>query len=242
MALPNTFCIGAPKSGTTSLHTYLSANPNVCGSNPKEPWYFSDYHNRGLAWYESCFAHNPNAKAIIDFSTTYSQYPHFDGIPKKLWEAVPEAKFIYIVRDPLDRAISQYYFHRQLYKPATFEEAIRDEAIIEPGLYYMQIERYLEYFPLSRFLFLTTSELSANPDATCQKVCGFLGVPHVPGNYHDRHNVTMRCQTLECVSVDRLAEMKATFAADSKKFGNMAGIDVTPWLNSPKYNVRLVQD
>jgi hypothetical protein len=237
--LPNTFCIGAPKSATTSLYSYLVGNPEISLSIPKEPGFFSE-NVRGLEWYESCFPYTETTKVAIDFSTTYSQYPHFSGIPKKMHEAFPEARFIYIVRDPLERAISQYYFHRQLYRPATFEEAIKNEATIEPGLYYMQIEQYLDYFPLSRFLFLTTDELSLAPEAVTKRVCEFLGVAWCPSDYATRHNVTARTAPIS-IDVELLMGMRQKFLTDSRRFGNLTGIDVTPWLNNPRYQIELPQ-
>jgi len=86
-------------------------------------------------------------------STSYSKYPVFDGVPKKMHSVIPDANLIYVVRDPIQRIISQY-MHRVAHSE---EQRTLEEILLNPendyiyySKYYMQIEKYLDYYPKGR--------------------------------------------------------------------------------------------
>ncbi|MEA3469299.1 MAG: sulfotransferase, partial [Thermodesulfobacteriota bacterium] len=109
---PNFFLIGAARSGTTSLHKYLEAHPEIFMSEVKEINYFSNnrYWEKGINWYESHFK-TATEKIRGEASTSYTNYPLIKDVPKRLFHYLPDAKFIYILRDPIDRFLS-HYLHR----------------------------------------------------------------------------------------------------------------------------------
>lgn len=106
--LPNLIVIGAHKCATTSLHYYLGLHPQISMSREKELNFFIKERNwyKGIEWYKSNFT----TKAMIygESSPNYTNYPFFMGVPERMCSVVPEAKLIYIVRDPIDRVISHY--------------------------------------------------------------------------------------------------------------------------------------
>ena len=107
--LPNTFIIGAGKSGTTSLWLYLNRHPDIALSRNKEPAFFVRPNFReDLDWYESLFE---PARIVGEASTVYTAHPVFDGVPERIHSLVPTPKLIYLVRDPVERAISHYVEH-----------------------------------------------------------------------------------------------------------------------------------
>src|SRR5687768_751449 len=106
--LPTFVIIGAMKCGTTSLHYYLAEHPDVCMSEVKETNFFVAELNyaRGLPWYESLFPRR--AAACGEASPVYAATWRFAGIPERMHAVLPRARLIYIVRDPVERMVSQY--------------------------------------------------------------------------------------------------------------------------------------
>jgi hypothetical protein len=178
--LPNLIIIGAMKCGTTSLHYYLSLHPQIFMSAEKELKYFLQERNwpKGLAWYESQFP--VEAPVRGEASPSYTFYPMFDGVPKRMHSVIPDAKLIYVVRDPIERLISQYRHDLAEGKTsAPIEEAILpldSSMYVARSKYAVQLERFLEYYPLSQILIFTQEELKARRRATLQRVFRFLGV------------------------------------------------------------------
>jgi hypothetical protein len=106
-ALPNLIVVGAQKCGTSGLHFYLGHHPEIAMSSPKELNFFVVERNwsRGLDWYRGHF--DPEAAVRGESSPNYTTYPHHLGIPERMHEAVPGAKLIFLVRDPLERFLAQ---------------------------------------------------------------------------------------------------------------------------------------
>jgi len=178
--LPNFFVIGAMKSGTSSLHAYLQSHPQIFMSEPKEPDYFVQVLNwgRGQEWYESLFAGSERAVARGEASTSYSMRHAWPGPAKRIASVVPEARIVYLVRDPIERMLSHYIMLRKTGKeqrPA--EKAFREEpGYIRTSSYWFQLEAYLEHFPRERVFVLTSEALRHDRASTVRRVWEFLGV------------------------------------------------------------------
>ena len=189
----NTFLIGAQKSGTTYLASLLGQSAAVCVSDPKEPQFFSSSFDRGPGFYERCFG-NKTAPIRLDASTTYSflrprhaiEIVDAPGllvpVPQRIKEHAPDARFIYIMRDPVQRAASAYR-HNARFHPVprislSLIECMRADPMLElVSRYSYQIERYFEVFPPDRFLFLKFGALTREPMAVVQRTCAFLDIP-----------------------------------------------------------------
>jgi len=179
--LPNFLIIGAAKAGTTSLYRYLSGHPEIFVSQPKEPQFFVEEMNwhRGLEWYERHFADAKDAIARGEASTQYTAYPQFGGVPRRIAEVVPDVRLIYIVRQPIDRMISFYRMRVRQGKERerSIEKALlTNDRYVDGSRYTMQIEQYLEYFPLERMLVIVSEDLRSDRTRTVQRVCRFLDV------------------------------------------------------------------
>ena len=109
-ALPNLIVIGAQKCGTSGLHYYLGLHPEISISNPKELNFFIAERNwpRGLDWYRAQF--DATAPVRVEASPNYTAYPQHKGVPERMAEVVPDARLIYIVRDPIER-IAAHWVH-----------------------------------------------------------------------------------------------------------------------------------
>lgn len=184
--LPNLIIIGASKCGTTSLHLYLDQHPEIAMARPndhygrKEMRYFwrPDWREH-RAWYESHF----DARAPIRGEATpaYTHYPQVRGVPSRIRELVPEARLIYLVRDPFERLLAHWVQKRADGDATSLEQwlergELRQNALVCPSLYASQLEQYLELFPGSQILTVDQRDLWTDRRATLRRVFGFLGV------------------------------------------------------------------
>lgn len=184
MSLPNTFIIGAMKSGSTSLHNYLNKHPEVFMSEMKEINYFIEELNfsKGVEWYKSNFKTDKNV--IGESSIGYTKRHQYKGVPQRIKDLVgTDLKFIYILRDPIERAKS-HFIDDLLYQQLNYEaypeinaELLKENNIyIETSKYYFQLEAYLKIFEPSQFKIITFEEMKSNPLQTINNIFDFLGV------------------------------------------------------------------
>lgn len=180
--------IGAQKAGTTSLHSYLAEHPQVNMSSIKDPHFFGrpedgPYSHRIERLEDYLALFSPSVAVRGESSPTYTMYPHFKEVPERIADQVPEAKFIYLVRDPIDRIISAYMHKRAVGGlRRTLEDDIGDledpvnNRYVCPSLYAMQLERYLRIFAKERILVVDQADLRASRVACLTKIFSFLDV------------------------------------------------------------------
>jgi Sulfotransferase family len=187
-ALPTFFIIGAPKTGTTSLYHYLEVHPEIQMSTVKEPSFFAPALDsrdikRGVSRldkYEQLF--DPAVAVRGEASTNYAEYPLREGVPDRIERLVPDAKFIYLVRDPIDRTVSHYRHivangseRRSLWEACSDLSDPRSPWI-SASLYALQLELYLRRFPQERILVVDQAELLTERRAVLRKIFAFLEV------------------------------------------------------------------
>lgn len=128
MPKPTLFICGAPRAGTTSLYQYLRQHPDVCMSRRKETGVFLENYDRGLEWLASNYLTHYDGESVVGESTTgHMQHP---PSARRMGHDVPEARLVFILRDPVERIYSHYRFHRQsgrLTSDDRFSALIRDE-------------------------------------------------------------------------------------------------------------------
>lgn len=178
--LPDLIVIGAMKSGTTSLYHYLSLHPEIAMAQSKELHFFSNEQRwgRGVAWYEACFTNE--AKIRGEASPSYTKYPLVNNVPDRMYSVVPEAKLIYILRDPVNRILSEYVHYRaDGTEHRTLSKALADlknNQYVYNSKYYTQLKQYLQFYPEANIFVTTLEELNAQPQQTLQDVFRFLDV------------------------------------------------------------------
>ena len=188
--VPTFFIPGAPKAGTSTLHRHLAAHPDVCMSEPKEPSIFYG-HFGDPDYIETSFRHRTTEKVFGDATATYMLHPE---VPGRIREAVPDAKLIVALREPIARAISQYEFRLQKgMEVRPFAEIVKrglDEEILSYSAYGTHFGRFFALFPMDRFHFVESSDLASDPERTMAKVFEFLGVEPIRVSEDVRENVT----------------------------------------------------
>jgi len=204
-ALPNLIVIGAQKCGTSVLHYYLGLHPEVSMSRPKELNFFIEERNwpRGVDWYKGQF--DANAKVRGEASPNYTAYPQHAGVPERMAQVVPDAKLIYMVRDPLER-IAAHWVHNYAKRreKGTLAETLThpNTSYVDRSMYAMQLERFLAHYPQERVLVFQQSELRHKRMETLRQVFEFVGVD--PDFTHPRFEQE-RHQTSRKTRATRLA-------------------------------------
>jgi len=184
MPLPNFVIAGAPKSGTSSLWSYVRQHPNVFMPDPKEIAFFDYKYDNGLEWYRKKFRNHTSEEVIGEATPWYMCDDRAEWVPKRMHEVIPDAKLIFILRDPVDRARSNYwddFRNGEIQFTTTFSEFIRapesrSHTVIKCGEYYKHLRRFEEYFERDQFLILLHKEFRENPIESIQRIYKFLGV------------------------------------------------------------------
>jgi hypothetical protein len=180
--LPDFFVVGAMKCATTTLHAQISAQPGVFMPPEKEPNFFSDdaIHARGVDWYASLFEDAPPGVVVGESSTSYTKLPTYPQTVVRLARTVPGARFIYVIRHPIDRLVSHFLHDRgsgRIDHRVTLEEAVaRHPELIDYGLYAMQLRPYRDAFGPGRVLPVFFTRLAERPDEVLARIGRFLGV------------------------------------------------------------------
>jgi sulfotransferase family protein len=177
-ALPNLIVIGAQKCGTSVLHYYLGLHPEISVSQPKELNFFIEERNwaQGVDWYRGQFDGSATVRA--EASPNYSAHPVFEGVPERMHSVVPQAKLIYMLRDPLAR-IAAHWVHnasKGRVKEDLAETLATSRTYVARSRYAMQLERFLEFYSQDRILIFQQSDLRGNRGETLRRIFEFAGV------------------------------------------------------------------
>jgi hypothetical protein len=187
-SLPNLVIIGAMKCGTSALHRYLDLHPEIAMSEPKElnffygpdgpsgdAWHPGNWH-RGPEWYAS---HWPNGMPVRGESSPGYTSPSHAGVAERMAALIPTARLIYLVRDPVGRALSQYRHH----VADGTEGRSQEEALLDPasqyvlrGQYFDRVRPFLEVFPRSRIAIISHEELLTERRMSLRALFAFLEV------------------------------------------------------------------
>lgn len=187
--LPNFLIIGAQRSGTTSLARYLAAHPDIYVARQKEVHYFDRHLDNGEDWYRSQFRTSDGVAAVGEATPEYMYLP---DVPTRMASLLPDAKLIAILRNPVDRAYSDYQFVTgRGHETLSFEEAVdaeperlaaRDDsngnrfAYLDRGHYVTQLRRVCVNYERDRLLVLLFEDFRRDPASSYRQVCSFLGV------------------------------------------------------------------
>ena len=171
------------KAGTTSLWEYLGRHPDVYVAWPKEINFFIRDRGwkHGIAWYEEHFLDASADQARGEVSPDYTKADVFTGVPERMASVVPDARLIYLVRDPIER-LQSHYLHRvgSGHEKRPFETAAHDAHLLNTSRYAWQLDHYLEYFDRDQIAVFTSEALRATPEETLSAACRHIGVTPMP--------------------------------------------------------------
>lgn len=165
-------------------------------SEPKETDFFHANFDKGWEWFASHFEGYDGHNAIGEASTLTMAS---EQAPARIAAGIPDAKLIFVLRNPIERAHSHYYYHLYTGKaatPASFDELIRDESsefrkeILRLGRYDRQIPRFDNYFSQDQMKILFQEDLRTKTEETVRSVFKFIGVDPTFPPATGSHNTT----------------------------------------------------
>lgn len=185
--------LGAQKAGTSWLHRMLAAHPQVfmAQAEDKDLKFFSAHYDYGYAWYERHFAAGGGAERRGEFSTSYF---YSQEAPARVHAYNPNARLVLSLREPVDRLISH---HRHEIRTGRLEPDVpltagvaSNPSYVEQSMYFTQLTRWLEHFPLASFHIVIFEELFRDPGRSLRELYEFVGVSpeFVPPSIHEKVN------------------------------------------------------
>ncbi|MEP6273861.1 sulfotransferase domain-containing protein, partial [Hyphomonas sp.] len=184
MAQPDFIIIGAMKCGTSTLQTQLSVQPGIFMTTPKEPNFFSDdeVFAQGMDWYHSLFEPAAVDDLKGEASTHYTKLPTYPDTIARMADALESPKLIYMIRNPVDRAVSHFmheWSEGRLGKD--MERGFRDHPeLTQYGCYGMQLATFVARFGLENICLTSLEQLKTSPDQELARITAFLGYGRIP--------------------------------------------------------------
>jgi hypothetical protein len=203
--LPKFLIIGGVRCGTTSLYYDICKHPSVEKAAYDEIGFFDDNYHLGIDWYRSMFPTEKKMNKIqkeTGFCVTGEDTPFYiwnKSAIEKIKNLIPEIKLIVILRNPVDRAYSNYHLSvREGNENRSFKDAIRNDikfinykkhnneeltnfdfkkSYIAKGLYYDQLINWFNTFDKKQISIVFTEDLRDNPEDTMQTIFKFLQLP-----------------------------------------------------------------
>ncbi len=256
-ALPDFVVIGAQKAGTTALHDYLSQHPAVATGRHKEIQYFTLYAERPLSWYRSHFPTRAEVQrqpgidgAPVRVGEASPYYLFHPAAPRRVRAALPEARFIVLLRDPVDRAHSHYNHEvSRGHEDLGFEAALASEprrldgeaerlgadpaavswahvhfSYFARGCYAEQLERWFACYERERFLILFSDDFFADPASTTVRVQEFLDLDARP----PRDVAPVNARSYAGLDDSVRAQLASRYEEPDRRLAELLGRDL-PW-------------
>jgi hypothetical protein len=194
--MPHFIVIGAQKSGTSSMFSYLRQHPQIIRPLLKEPYFFDRQYHRGLSWYGCNFPsqrtigrlNDRHGRAHLTFEAT-ATYVFDQNVPGRIARDLKTRKFILLLRNPVERAISAYWHARRMgNETRPLAEAMKSEiagqkrpcgrpGFLPRGIYHEAVARWQTTFSPDDLLILQSETMFADPGAAMARVFSFLDLP-----------------------------------------------------------------
>lgn len=219
--LPSFIIAGFPRCGTTSLYNYLIEHPSIVSALTKEIRFFGQNYVNGFNWYKLFFPtifskFKINKKFRKNFMTgeASATYVHHPLTPIRIKKVLPEIKIIILLRNPVERAFSQYFKTMKLGRePLTFDQAIEEEnkrlegewesmskeenyysekyhnySYLTAGMYIDKLKPWFDTFNDDQILILQSEDLYDDPQGIFNDTLKFLNLPSYKLPKFERYN------------------------------------------------------
>lgn len=174
---PGYFYGGPPKAGSSWIHGLLAAHPEVFVPEGKYVQYFTDFYDRGMAWYEGHFSlAGSQHKVLCDLTTDYLFEPK---AAERLAQDIPTARIFFSLRNPIDRDWSAYQHLLRLgqaYGPIEEEIETANSLLSQCSAYSDAIERSWRLFGQENTFILWFDDIRDHPQEAARALYEFLGV------------------------------------------------------------------
>ncbi|XP_066432736.1 heparan sulfate glucosamine 3-O-sulfotransferase 6 [Eleutherodactylus coqui] len=194
---PQAIIVGVKKGGTRALLEFLRIHPDVRALGA-EPHFFDRCYDKGLEWYRNLMPRTLEGQITMEKTPSYFVTPEAPG---RIYNMSKDTKLIVVVRNPVTRAISDYTqtlsktpslptFQALAFKNTSLGTIDTTWSAIRIGIYAKHLENWLQYFPLSKFLFVSGERLVSDPAGEMGRVQDFLGLKRVITDKHFYFNKT----------------------------------------------------
>lgn len=172
------FLAGAPKSGTSSLAMLLGVHPEIFIPAKKELFFFDFNYHRGIEWYSHFFKQS-DSRFLGDATPWYMSW---DSVPERIAKHFPDARIVFILREPSARAWSHYWhdfssmkLQLDLSPREYFLRSSDPRRIRSCSFYCRHLTRWMNYFPSNQILLASTNQLRDQPLVLLNAIASFLG-------------------------------------------------------------------
>ena len=197
--LPDFLGLGVQKGGTTTLHRLLERHPSVFLPPVKEVHYFSLHFGEGEAWYRNQFASAASGQRCGEVTPYYLFHPE---VPQRVHALLPKARLIVLLRDPVERALSQYFHSCRLgLERLPLEEALaveperlqsapaalraadgkhkshQEHSYLSRSRYELQLPAWEELYSKSQLLVMRSEDFFTQPGKSWVRLLKFLDLP-----------------------------------------------------------------
>ncbi|XP_039349320.1 heparan sulfate glucosamine 3-O-sulfotransferase 6 [Mauremys reevesii] len=194
---PQAIIVGVKKGGTRALLEFLRAHPAVRALGA-EPHFFDRGYEKGLRWYRNLMPRTLEGQITMEKTPSYFVTKE---APKRIYNMSRDTKLIVVVRNPVTRAISDYTqtlsknptipsFQALAFKNVSTGLIDTTWSAVRIGIYAKHLDNWLQYFPLSKFLFVSGERLVSDPAGEMGRVQDFLGLKRVVTDKHFYFNET----------------------------------------------------
>ncbi len=185
--LPDFVIVGSAKAGTTTLYEYLLRHPALFMSQPKEPEFFSHDENfaKGLDWYASLFEGAAADQRVGEASTAYTCSPRYPHTFERMKAVLPDAKLVFMVREPVARAYSGYvqelknkvFLEDHAGPPLSFEQRLEQERYyLDVSDYALQYEAMRAFYDADQIDVVVFEEFVADPASVLPRIAEHIGL------------------------------------------------------------------
>ncbi|NVJ96998.1 MAG: sulfotransferase [Alphaproteobacteria bacterium] len=233
------FIIGAMKSGTTSLAGALKKHPDIALGSNKEPNFFADRGRKMETLEDYLSGFDGRARYCLDASTAYAKHPGFGPCAHNIRRQFPDARYIYLMRDPVARIESQlaHQVSRHPEQFADFEARGETLAFYRPLLnvssYALQLDQYRPEYESGRIFLSSFESMIGNENVFWEGLWTFLGL-RVPRKRIILEKRNPRRQDVSDVRQIRLSEsaramLREALKDDMERLHREYGVDVSAW-------------
>jgi hypothetical protein len=176
---PDIFLLGVSKAASTWIHRCLQENPRIFVTDSDSLRFFDMHYHEGIESYESMFADAKPGQLRVDPSPTYFRSP---VASRRIAKHYPNARFVLSLRNPVDRAFSQFWHEKKQGKlDYSFEEALEHPLlfpwIVEHGYYSAHLDNLFQYFPRERVTIVIYEDLLVSPREFLGRVLDGMSLP-----------------------------------------------------------------
>lgn len=234
------FLIGAARSGTTSLYRSLEAHPGVFSQQIKEPRFFKENWKKGWDWYADVYEGAGANQICGDYSPSYSSVRRGD-VAKRIHRAYPDAKLIYIVRNPIDCAISNWRMTAEIKKPVlNFPEALDNHEwkllVLERCQFFHQLQYFRKHFSDDQIRVYALEDIRSHPERL-DDIQAFLGLERMELSFPRANASDRKPDRPKIPDIARSTRNRfiSAVADDARKILEFAGLPGNFWTLSPNY-------